>query len=733
MKRCIKCGRLNENGNTKCKNCGFIMMAAKEDLSFEDQYQLAVSYMHGEGVMQDKRSGLSIYQELASKGYSPAMRALGLCYMNGNGITADTRTGAAWLIKAMNAGNLDAIVDLGDAYQVGNGVPADEAKAFQLYRKAADKGHPAMQYKIGLQYSKGKGVEKNLTTAFSWFLRAAEGGYVDAEYMVALMYYLGNGVQMDLKKAYYWHSKAAEGGCPTSQIRLALAYNEGTLVPKDCGRAFYWCEKAAKAGLALGEKMLGQFYENGTGTYRGSNDLAAFWYRKAKDHGDPEAEKLLNRLSATGYFEVALPDDAESQYQHAIELYRAALSTNDTPRIYTKVESDNQKDKALEIFMRLGHAGHFASQHELVCHLSCESDLNSQRNAGYWLQMMASSGDKQAMLLTAACFINGKLGFPSDSKAALAWLERCYEYYPNDSTVQAMLSDALFHDGDSPEEEARGKGLMSDAAVISAKNAQKKRNVGATKDKDTNVDIEKLSPPPDRKNIRAKPGKTKDRHPLLLVIGFFIILIIAVSLYQVLKERHSIPFEVPPLEEPAAEMAMESDTYVAPVNSISSADGSYVDSTLPIIEEGPVEDNFSIVSTHLQNGRLITESGKSVAIPNGFSEILLSESTAASGASYNTYNNDLQMLITVSEQWIGNRSDTYISDEYNAILQQISNPTGTFLNDHFMLITGFDKENVYYYQAEATGDMAYRFEFHYPSVNKSICDKIVESVCGSLQ
>lgn len=108
------------------------------------QVILGVMYAKGEGVAQDAKQAVYLFQKAAEQGYAQAQHNLGLMYNNGEGVAHDDKQAAYW------------------------------------YQKAADQGHAPAQYNLGLMYYKGDGVTHDAKQAAYWFQKAADQGNAEA-------------------------------------------------------------------------------------------------------------------------------------------------------------------------------------------------------------------------------------------------------------------------------------------------------------------------------------------------------------------------------------------------------------------------------------------------------------------------------------------------------------------------------------------------------------------------
>ena len=77
---------------------------------------------------------------LAKKGYAAAEYNVAVSYMTGNGVASNVQAGVEWMAKAAMDGDTDAQFNLGVMYSKGMGVPKNDADSISWYRLAAAQG-----------------------------------------------------------------------------------------------------------------------------------------------------------------------------------------------------------------------------------------------------------------------------------------------------------------------------------------------------------------------------------------------------------------------------------------------------------------------------------------------------------------------------------------------------------------------------------------------------------------
>lgn len=189
-----------------------------------------------------------------------------------------------WVSPAMAQSFDDALA----AYQ-----QHDYVKALRLFEALGDQGNVEAQHNAGHMYNLGVGTTLNLAKAMAWYRRAADQGFAPSQYDLGIMYAEGEGVKPDAKMALFWFRKAAEQGFVDAEVKLA----EVSFASQDFKQAFFWWQKAADAGDAGAMFNVASAYYAGRGVPK--NEAKAIeYYRKARDAGHPEAERILKQLNA---------------------------------------------------------------------------------------------------------------------------------------------------------------------------------------------------------------------------------------------------------------------------------------------------------------------------------------------------------------------------------------------------------------------------------------------------
>ena len=178
---CGICKCISDNNDFIINNEAILSQLKKNRINF-------AYCKEGKKLYSDKKYEQAIYwwQKAADAGDSGAQFNLAICYFYGDGVVKDIEKAVYWWQKAADAGNSAAQKNLAICYFNGYGVEKDVEKAVYWWQKAADAGNSAAQVSLALRYIKGDGVEKDVEKAVYWWQKAANAGNSGAEYMLEL-------------------------------------------------------------------------------------------------------------------------------------------------------------------------------------------------------------------------------------------------------------------------------------------------------------------------------------------------------------------------------------------------------------------------------------------------------------------------------------------------------------------------------------------------------------------
>jgi len=129
---------------------------------------------------QDYMTAYQIFKGLAAEGSKEAQFNLAILYRQGKGVMQDSKLAAEWFQKAANQGLASAQYYMGHIHDVGEGVEKNPQLAAQWYQKGAEGGDPLAQANLGVSYANGDGVKQDIVLAYVWFSLAASQGLTAA-------------------------------------------------------------------------------------------------------------------------------------------------------------------------------------------------------------------------------------------------------------------------------------------------------------------------------------------------------------------------------------------------------------------------------------------------------------------------------------------------------------------------------------------------------------------------
>lgn len=243
---------------------------------------------------------IQIYERLAQKGNSWAMRNLGLSYEE----KKDNDKAKEWYLKAIDNENSEAAFAL---------VNIDQNNARKYYEKAAQLEHPRGIYGVGWYL---ENQDANSTKAMQYYQQASNLGSVLAIHAIGNLYKEGKGVAKDYLKAEEYYKKAAVKGSSDAIYNIgALYHNGGNGIVQNHKTTMEWYLKAVEKGSANAMRQIGWIYQNGQGGFTKDYQKAAEWYQKEIDNGDDYGFLNLGDL-------YSLSDN--NQPQKALESYEKA-------------------------------------------------------------------------------------------------------------------------------------------------------------------------------------------------------------------------------------------------------------------------------------------------------------------------------------------------------------------------------------------------------------------------
>jgi TPR repeat protein len=165
-------------------------LAAAQDGDVSSQFNVALMYERGIGVIKDETEAVVWYTKAAEQGNAAAQFNLGVLYENGRGTPVDFSKAHAWYRKASVQGDALAIGNLGMLYVRGQGVKANKAAGVALLlMSATEDTSPQNQARKNIAATRGLNAAmitdaqalsgkmssaKNLLVPFDQYLQQAE-------------------------------------------------------------------------------------------------------------------------------------------------------------------------------------------------------------------------------------------------------------------------------------------------------------------------------------------------------------------------------------------------------------------------------------------------------------------------------------------------------------------------------------------------------------------------------
>jgi TPR repeat protein len=283
------------------------------------------------------------------------------------------------IMDLATAGDAHAQAALGQAYADGNGVAQNFDLALKWYHKAADQGNADAENEIGVMYRTGSGVEKSKEEAVTWYREAARLGNGQAMFNLGAAYYNGDGLDVSDVAAYAWFTLGKEAGAKSAIDAVARMDNE-----------------LPRAKIGAGIRMIAEMYAEG-GQVKQNDAESIRWYRKACEHGDPEAQVKLASMLIEGHgvakdyvegrkwCEAAAKQNSPGGQACMGYLYRAGLGVDRNP------------SEAIKYLTQAAQANHAIAARMLgEMYDSGEAGKADRVEALLWYLRAAMVGDKQA-------------------------------------------------------------------------------------------------------------------------------------------------------------------------------------------------------------------------------------------------------------------------------------------------------------------------------------------------
>ena len=295
-------------------------------------------------------------------------------------------------------------------------------------------------------YARGKGVPQDKSKAIYWLKKSAEQNYVIAQNVLGSSYFHGNGVQRDINEAIKWLTKASNQGYSEAQETLMKALNylkfseqdyvstilaniyaKGEGVERDDAQAAYWYEKAAEKGNIDAQFNLGRMYHEGEGVPE-DYEKAFHWFKKASDQGHTESQYKLGVMYHEGQWVSQDKKKAFELIQKAAEngYMSAQFCLGDFYGNGKIVEQDGLKE--FQLYEKAAKEGHTESQYRLGVMLSKGKKIQHDiKKAIEWYEKAAKEGHKDAQFNLGTILSSSDFKDRQNYDQAFKWLEKAAE------------------------------------------------------------------------------------------------------------------------------------------------------------------------------------------------------------------------------------------------------------------------------------------------------------------
>lgn len=414
----------------------------------------------------NKCSDIPCLSFLARCGITGAQTQLASAYANGKGVPQNSRIAFDWWQTAARSGDPLAQVKLADAYLNGRGVESNPEKAIQWLQKSAKKGNPRAETYLGYLYHEGIAVGLDKKTAVYWYRKAALKGDARGEFNLAILYANGDGLGIDKKEAdRLWQKsvpvikESAGSGDVSAQNNLACAYKNGYGVKKSLELAMFWYQKAAEQGDSEAQVALANCFGE-PGKLR-NLDKKLYWLIKSearewkaqalmalayqKGEGVKRSNKLaFDHMRKTMVHSDAMPEAARRSFAYLLGLLYSI------PELHgAQVQTDNDTRAAIFWFRKAAEHSHAEAQLKFGNALwEGVGVRQDKKQAMYWWQKAAAQGMVGAQMNLAEAYAENDID-PNFAQANLWWLK----------AAKQGCSSAMFKLGESYQ---LGRGTTKD-------------------------------------------------------------------------------------------------------------------------------------------------------------------------------------------------------------------------------------------------------------------------------
>lgn len=269
-------------------------------LGYPAYYELAMTYLRGEGIPVDQHKGLNVLMRGAEADDPASLVELGKLYLRGDKDWRkihEPQKGYRCLQRACELGYGPAFSICAGFYEEGYGLEAsDPARAVKILELGARCGDKESAFRLGSCYAHGNcGLQPDGQRALAYYERAFELGSSDAAAILGCSYKHGEGAPQDTEKGLYYLRSGAERGNGACLYELACSYADGDGVEEDMEKYKELLFKAADEDFAMAVGEIGMSYLEGVGGFPQDYAKAVEYLEDAVELGMDEClEPLAN-------------------------------------------------------------------------------------------------------------------------------------------------------------------------------------------------------------------------------------------------------------------------------------------------------------------------------------------------------------------------------------------------------------------------------------------------------
>ncbi len=384
-------------------------------------HRLSYAYMDGTVRTQDKQKAHNLLKDLAEKGYLPSYYDLAMSYIWGNGVKQNAVKGVEWMkksaTKASDARAMESLAQILLEHRAGYlaqvKVLDSIESGIEWRKKAAELGDAEAQHNLFIQYYNGDYEAADKAQAIKWLKTSAENGFPIAQFELGKMYSWGEDLPKDYQKAITLYESAAEKGIEMANHRLGGIYFAGLGVEINHQKALEWLNPV---GMNISEaaSLIGMIYYSGKDVKIDRN-AAEFWITQSQD---PELLAVLPSLYINKKYGNIDLDKAE---QLALEII-PKLSGDGRALVAIVLWSVYQKNDQLEDSMywltEAANLGNLDAAEALGGHFLVDRYWNLEKSRK-WFKKAALAGSPDAAFGLATTYMYNA----SDLTKARYWFE----------------------------------------------------------------------------------------------------------------------------------------------------------------------------------------------------------------------------------------------------------------------------------------------------------------------